>query len=320
MMHWILNIIFIGLLTVTTATAGSLTDPYPPDSSRSAMYTLEDIYKLLMNGTVAEKRAGAFEEPKNGPGVSSGFPDLNDIYEAAPSFNENAATVYDVVPNKCFWALGNGDNWGLKCGDADSSKIESPVLKTGQTKLVDNYYDWNNNNGKLYEDDAYWAEQGFGIDCSNKDGARFKVNKKPDDQKDDGTVSDNKTGLMWAQNANFLNASLTWYDAFTSVKNLNTLPIGCGSSGDPCYTDWRLPNIKELQSLIDYGHTAPALPENHEDAFTQDSVKNYYYWSSTTNLSNPYAQAWTVYMITGGVSSQPKGNPCYVWPVRGGKK
>jgi len=315
MMHWFLRIIFIGLFTVSTATAGSLDAPAPPDSSGSAMHTLEHIYKILLTGDPDQiTMRHAFEEPKNGPDVPSGFPDLDEIYNAAPKHHENAATVDDVVPGKFFWGLDKNNAWGLLYGSPDSSRIEAPVLKTGQTTLVKNYDNWNSN---AYKDDAYWAAQGYGIDCSNANGARFEVHKRPDNQEDDGTVTDKKTGLMWTQNANRFE-SVLWEAAFTSVLNLRTLPEGCGSSGVACYTDWRLPNIKELQSLIDYGHSSPAMPENSETAF--ENIKNYYYWSSTTDINNPYAYAWAVYMVTGKVNGQTKSNPCYVWPVRGGKK
>ncbi|ETR72173.1 MAG: hypothetical protein OMM_07669, partial [Candidatus Magnetoglobus multicellularis str. Araruama] len=163
-----------------------------------------------------------------------------------------------------------------------------------------------------------------GIEASNDNGERFAVQKKPVDQKDDGTVVDKKTGLMWTQHANYFGASMTWTDALNSVKNLNNLPYGCTTSADvDCYTDWRLPNIKELQSLVDYGHSGPAMPEKYEDAFItlpDNSVKNYYYWSSTTKIDNPYASAWALYMMTGMVTGQSKNNPCYVWPVRDGKE
>jgi hypothetical protein len=315
MMHWFLRIIFIGVFTVSTVAAGSLDAPAPPDSSGSAMHTLEHIYQILTTGDPDQiTMRHAFEEPKYGPDLPSGFHDLDEIYNAAPKHRENAATVDDVVPGKSFWGLDKNNAWGVLYGSPDSSRIESPVLQTGQTTQVNNYIDWNSSG---YEDDAYWATQGIGISCSNKSGARFEVNKRPDNQEDDGTVTDKKTGLMWTKNANLFE-SVKWETAFTNVKGLKTLPQGCGSSGVPCYTDWRLPNIKELQSLIDYGHTAPAMPENSDTAF--DNIKNYFYWSSTTNLNNPYANAWAAYFFTGEVRGQTKSNPCYVWPVRGGKK
>jgi len=329
MMHCFFKIIIIGFFTVSTAAAGSLDAPAPPDSTGSAMHTLEHIYKILTTGDPDQiTMRNAFEEPKHGPDVSSGLPDLDEIYNATPKYHDNFATVDDVVPGKFFWGLGKNSEWGLLYGSPDSSRIESPVLKTGMTKLVENYNDWNTDNyGNLYDDDAYWAAQGYGIDCSNENGARFEVHKKPDNQIDNGTVTDKKTGLMWVQNPycwstnNCHKASMTWDDAFRNVKALDNLPVGCTESSEvSCYTDWRLPNIKELQSLIDYGHTSPAMPENYKDAFTEDSIKNYYYWSSTTNLNNPYAHAWAIYMVTGAVNGQSKSNPCYVWPVRGGKK
>jgi len=327
MMHCFLQAILIGIFTVVTATAGNLDPNLPPDSSGSAMHTLEHILTILTTGDPDQiTMRHAFEEPKMGPDRPSGFPTLDEIYNATPKYHENAATADDVVPGKWFWGLGKkeDDGWGLMDGSPESSRIESAVMKTGQTISANNYSDWSSE-----YDDAYWAKQGIGIDGSNTDGGRFEVNKKPDDQEDDGTVTDKKTGLMWTQNSKakyeeIYNVSQTWSDAFKLINALNNpnespnLPDGCTTSGASCYTDWRLPNIKELQSLVDYGHTAPAMPEKYEDAF--GTVKNYYYWSSTTNLNNPYAHAWAVYMFTGVVTSQSKSNPCYVWPVRGGKK
>jgi hypothetical protein len=55
------------------------------------------------------------------------------------------------------------------------------------------------------------------------------------------TVTDNLTGLMWTKNAN-LAGTKNWSDALTY----------CNSLDHGGYTDWRLPNIRELHSLIDY--------------------------------------------------------------------
>jgi hypothetical protein len=325
MMHWFFKIIFIVLLTVITATAGSLDAPAPPDSANSAMHTLDHLYNILATGDPDQiTMRNAFEEPKYGPVVPSGIHDLDEIYSIAPKFHENAATELDVIPGKYFWGLGKNGGWGLLTGSPEGDVVESRVLKTGQTIETSKYDEWNSEN---HQDDAYWANQGVGVNASNVDGERFKVKVKDVDQQDDGTVMDQKTGLMWVQNplcwssTNCHKASMTWDDAFVKVKALDDLPLGCTSSADvDCYTDWRLPNIKELQSLIDYGHSGPALPEKYDDAFTENSVNSYYYWSSTTNLSNPFSSAWAVYMVTGMVTGQSKSNPCYVWPVRDVKK
>jgi len=322
MIHWFFRIILIGLFTISTATAGSLDAPAPPDDSNSAMHTLEHINNILLTGTPTEITRNAFEEPKYGPIGPSDFPDLNEIYNNTPKYDDDAATVDDVRPGKVFWGLGKNDNWGKLIGGSQDN-VESRVLKTGQTTTLDRYDEWNSNN---LQDDAHWAEEGYGVEASNKDDKRFKAELNNENQQDNGTVTDQKTGLMWVQNPKCWSFShchespMTWEEAFNKIKALNDLPKGCTSSAEiACYTDWRLPNIKELQSLIDYGHISPALPEGYDAAFDKDTINNYYYWSSTTNLNNAFSSAWAVYMATGMVNGQSKSNPCHVWPVRGGK-
>ena len=63
---------------------------------------------------------------------------------------------------------------------------------------------------------------------------------------------------MWAKDAND-NGTMLWENAINYVNDLNLGSDSCGSS----YTDWRLPNIKELQSLIDFKNYDPSLPSDH---------------------------------------------------------
>jgi len=116
----------------------------------------------------------------------------------------------------------------------------------------------------------------------------------------DGTVTDNLTGLMWTKNANLPKGNTTWQEALDYVKTLST-------GG---HSDWRLPNRKELFSLIDRGKLDPALPEGHPF----QNVESECYWSST-----PYASdsdhAWIVHMWDGLVRND-QGYRYYVWPVR----
>jgi hypothetical protein len=100
----------------------------------------------------------------------------------------------------------------------------------------------------------------------------------------DGTVTDLATALMWSQadsgtGLNWSNA-LAWVQARNAANHLG-------------YHDWRLPNIKELQSLVDYTRSpattgTPAINTNY---FTCTGMTNEagqpdypYYWSSTTLL------------------------------------
>jgi hypothetical protein len=125
----------------------------------------------------------------------------------------------------------------------------------------------------------------------------------------DGTVLDNLTGLMWAKDANFAEVTKTWYDAIDYANNLSLGSAGCAAY----YQDWRLPNVKELQSLIDFSNYSPALPTGHPFTNVQSSV----YWSSTT-FADYTGYAWFVYMVSGSVNFEDKTKFYYVWPVRSG--
>jgi len=85
------------------------------------------------------------------------------------------------------------------------------------------------------------------------------------------------------------------------------LGVSCGGT----HTDWRLPNVKELQSLIDFGNYNPALPTGHPFSNVQSS----YYWSSSTGADDTF-YAWGVDMGYGGVYYGTKTIDFYVWPVR----
>jgi hypothetical protein len=129
----------------------------------------------------------------------------------------------------------------------------------------------------------------------------------------DGTVTDNLTGLMWARDAYAPGPpectpeiAKTWKDALDHALCLNTYAyLG--------YGDWRLPNWRELESLMDRSRV-PALPEGHP--FT-NVVDDFYWWSSSTNPQYPDT-AWFAEMSYGYLSWGYKGSEWAVWPVRNG--
>jgi hypothetical protein len=145
-----------------------------------------------------------------------------------------------------------------------------------------------------------------------------------------GTVTDNLTGLIWLTNANCLetvggvakgSGYLTWANALTWS---NSLAAGsCGLSDGSAAGDWRLPNRKELLSLVDFEYSNPALSNTAGTGkWTAgapfDGVQSDFYWSSTTYALYTF-YAWYVYMDYGYVGFDSKTSNFYVWPVRGGQ-
>lgn len=116
----------------------------------------------------------------------------------------------------------------------------------------------------------------------------------------DGTISDLATGLMWPKTDN--GSGMDWEHALAYAQTQNKANyLG--------HNDWRLPNTKELQSLVDYtrspGATNPANVGPAINAmFSCTAILNDggkadypYYWTSTSAISNPtgtYNNAWYV--------------------------
>ncbi len=107
-----------------------------------------------------------------------------------------------------------------------------------------------------------------------------------------GTVTDVATGLMWQQNDS--GTGMNWEDALEWVQTKN-------SENYLGYNDWRLPDVKELQSIVDYSRS---LSETNSAAIDtmfnctaitdEGNTQNYpFYWSSTTHAN----------MINGGYAA-----------------
>jgi len=122
---------------------------------------------------------------------------------------------------------------------------------------------------------------------------RFKENG-------DGTIYDSLTGLVWQKVQS--TTLMTWEEALNYVSGL----VLASKS------DWRLPNIKELQSLNDEKLYKPSF---NKDFFTDINSGNY--WSSTT-LLNASTKAWDINIDYGIVSYNEKTNKENVLCVRGG--
>jgi hypothetical protein len=129
-----------------------------------------------------------------------------------------------------------------------------------------------------------------------------------------GIVTDNLTGLMWTKDANLSGGTETYQEALEYVKGMNA-----GTYENFGYTDWRLPNRKELHSLTDFSRYNPALPAGHPFTKTDDGFV-WWVWSSTT-IAYDTKEVWLIDIWDGMLTYYSSWPHDYVllWPVRSGQ-
>lgn len=211
--------------------------------------------------------------------------------------------------------INKNDNlysWPVRGGDAGG---DVQLSRTGQTVCY-------NTDGTVIDctmqGQTQDAAMGKGVSWSP--ASRFTDNH-------DGTVTDNLTGLIWLQNANCVataggiakTGELTWGDALIWSKGLSS--GACGLSDGSTVGDWRMPNVAELESLVDLQRYHPALPTGHPFSNVLPFGIYYaYFWSSSSVTSNSFLTDALVVNVgyNGGVGQPYKGQFCNVWPVRGG--
>lgn len=133
----------------------------------------------------------------------------------------------------------------------------------------------------------------------------------------DGTVTDHLTGFVWLKNADALGAVL-WANALNFCASLQDGTYGLTDGSVP--GDWRLPNLREMMSLIAFQYANPSLSdETGTNQWTTASgsftnVQSAQYWTSTSQSSS---QARYLNLSTGATYYLRKtGDPCRVWPLR----
>lgn len=133
-------------------------------------------------------------------------------------------------------------------------------------------------------------------------------------------VHDRLTGLIWRRLADLAGGPVLWQEALEAVRQLNAAKDDSSivaehsdlkdSQGEN--EDWRLPNINELESLVDMSRHDPALQVGHPFGQCQEV-----YWSSTTSMFEP-DWAWALYLNKGAIGVGRKGYARFhVWAVKG---
>jgi hypothetical protein len=141
----------------------------------------------------------------------------------------------------------------------------------------------------------------------------------------DGTITDNNSGLMWEKKSrdgsihDYGDSYNPWDDAFAFIDSLNTMSFAG-------YSDWRLPNRHELETLLNLGtHDPPVYPEfdtnctNGCTVLTCSCTAQAKYWSSTSSSLSPTVNKWTVEFRDGFCTEDGKNTTGKrVRAVRGG--
>lgn len=154
-----------------------------------------------------------------------------------------------------------------------------------------------------------------GDDASQQKGVAWPSPRFTNNE--DGTVTDSLTGLIWLQDAGCF-AATTWSAALADVNQLSS--GACGLSDGSVAGQWRLPNINELESLIDVSASGPALPAQNYFANVSEGV----YWSSTSYFGGETGspEAWTIRLSDGRYMNDSNANVKAtanngVWAVKG---
>jgi hypothetical protein len=226
-----------------------------------------------------------------------------DAGDPCPSTGDQGTiqTCLDGVTTGVADALAGG---ALACGAAEP---QGQLLKTGQTQC--------------------WDTGGTVIPCAGtgQDGELQQGLARAYVDNGNGTITDTRTGLMWEKlsddgSIHDKDNTYTWANAFAA--KVATLNAGGGFAG---YTDWRVPNVSELLSLVNFGAVNPSVSLAFNSGCTASCTVltcsctgSNYYWSSSTYQPS-LNHAWNLhfgggYTYGGGLKSS--GN--YVRAVRGG--
>ncbi len=157
---------------------------------------------------------------------------------------------------------------------------------------------------------------GAGDDASARKGVAWSAATRFTDN-NNGTITDTLTGLVWLKDAGCLGAAF-WSNALTAA---NALANGaCGLTDGSTAGQWRMPNLIELESLIDASAADPALPAN--DPFL--NVSNDVYWTSTSYYGGITGSdaAWTIRLADGRYMNDSSANikasaNNNIWAVKG---
>ncbi len=276
--------------------------------------TVTDLVTGLMwSKAVDKKKLSLVEAKKIAPTITIGgysdwrVPDIKEMYSLIDfkGYTGFGSSGYKSVPSNAVPYI-NTDYFDFRFGDTTAGEryIDAQWLTTTM-------YVSTTMNGAKTLFGVNFADgriKGYGFSRRNKKfyvryvrGNGYGSNDFFDNR--DGTVTDRAAGLMWMQNDS--GKGMNWQAALKYAEGLDY-------GG---YSDWRLPNAKELQYIVDYSCSpdttdSPAI----DPIFKTTSIKNEagkkdfpFFWTSTTHLDGPQPGANAAYVSFGRAIGQMRG-------------
>jgi hypothetical protein len=266
-----------------------------------------------------ELRSLILDFSTNGPALPEGYPFIN---VEAPYLYWSSTSTFDWfwdttigdwniewnngVGSMNMWGgseSGGGFVWPVRAGQTDGNPdpaYPANLRKTGQTT---SYAPGEIDDDGALQAGVTWPDPRFTVTYCDASGPCANPAADCDLDPSNDVVTDNLTGLIWIRLTD--NIHRTWEESLDYANDLNR----CG------YSNWRLPNINELASMIHNGEpdTAVWLNTSPPDYFI--GIESFPHWSSTTDRAQR-ASAMVVNLWNGSIGNQSKTAYSYAWPVR----
>ena len=292
--------------------AGSLTPPGPPAPT---MYTLEDIYLAITgDSNIVNTTSGNAEAGDLRPG-KQGWAKGDEISGAMP-----IAGQVEISPQAVPQSIPQGYHDGSGVVYGDSNLIPENIRQDGTIFGIAGTHPHillvpSALHAGLVPKTGQTITYAAGDDGALQKGAmgptpRFSVITIDAHE----VVMDNQTGLVWARDPESVPGNAfggNWNNAAAFVSSLSYAG----------YTDWRLPTIRELMSLIDFGANWPLFPPGHPFIVPPNRQAYYEAWSSTPYNYFPNDHRLHINFTNGTIGRdhiQTIAQYRLLWPVRNG--
>jgi len=214
-----------------------------------------------------------------------------------------AAAKRDVIGKKSSIALAALLAVALGATASDAGPVKGRAIETGQEESFGATGDTTAGLSRIYTD------LGNGVIKDGRTGLFWEKKSDDDSIHDWDHVFNWSMGVPWGTSGS----------AFVMIiEQLNTEPCFAG------FCDWRLPTVKELQTIVDFGRNDPAVASVFDENCTPgckvetcSCTHSENYWSSSTISGNP-GYAWGVNFFFGNDDYDYKPARSHVRAVRGG--